>query len=57
MEKEYGVNTNLNYFTLDGINTGLNYDGDLLNNYKSIIANENDFILRLKNKLTIAFSN
>ena len=57
MEKEYGVNTNFNYFTLDGINTGLNYDGDLLNNYKSIIANENDFILRLKNKLTIAFSN
>lgn len=55
VEKLFGNHSSSNCFTIDGINTGLNKDGDLFMDYSSIVENERIFIERFKNKLETAF--
>lgn len=56
VEKLFGNHSSNNCFTIDGINTGINNDGDMFMSYTSIIENERSFIERFKNKLEIAFA-
>ncbi len=55
VEKLFGNESSSNCFTIDGINTGLNNDGDLFVSYSGILENERNFIIRFKKKLEKAF--